>query len=608
MKLENLYLGDVKPLRPQVMSLFADAFISFFSRNRDSFSIIDRTVRTTMAALSQSIEVSKLEQGLHETPKTILALLAMAAHQAIDLPVWRRQKIHVEIVDWKITRSISELRPEDSNQLLRIRGIVTEVSTLSVIVREGKVTCTKCGKEFEQSGKCGECQSTHFVLTDKSPISEFEQRIELRQIHNDARIACTLAGDLVDSMQLGQIVDITGVVAIEQPLDRRLSFTMDVHSVRLLKDERNGYVGSFISSEHCSLIESLSKNPLIFPLLVNSILVKSISNPVARAVLLLLLFSTPSAPVHIWVSRKIGGLGEYCDLAPHCILFDETSSDKLSCRRKKTEFLAGAFVQANEGLLVLDDIDRFISSQIVFLEILDTGHERVDPFRTVATTFSSLVIGSSQKIDDNVKDKFTVQLEIDGDEKPMRRPTQRTFERWHDSHLPLSERLLGGDESVAPDDLVRYIAYGRQFVAPRWSPAVRARLREVATTTRQLKRIKALAECRVRTELRDNVREADIEEVSELLLSCSGVEERRRGKDRRSSRQKVVNDFMVEFARVAKYKEDGCLSIDEMKEIADMVQYSSRFPSFDQFLEALTTNSLILQSGPKSYRPGGTAL
>jgi hypothetical protein len=65
---------------------------------------------------------------------------------------------------------------------------------------------------------------------------------------------------------------------------------------------------------------------------------------------------------------------------------------------------------------------------------------------------------------------------------------------------------------------------------------------------------------------------------------------------------------MIEFARMAKYKEGGCLSLDEMKEIADIVQFSSRFPSFDQFLEVLRTNNFVLHSGPTSYRMGSSPL
>jgi hypothetical protein len=191
----------------------------------------------------------------------------------------------------------------------------------------------------------------------------------------------------------------------------------------LLNDQKSGYVSSFISSDHSALIESLSKNPFIIPLLVNSILVRSVPSSVIRAALLLLLFSTPSAPIHIWLSRKIDDLTDYCNLSPHCIRFDEACTDKLLCQRKKHEFLAGAFVQANEGLLIIDDIDRFLSAQNVFLEILETSRERIDAFRAVRSTFSSLVIGSSPKIDENVRDKFTMQLEIDEEKKPMRRST-----------------------------------------------------------------------------------------------------------------------------------------------------------------------------------------
>jgi hypothetical protein len=60
---------------------------------------------------------------------------------------------------------------------------------------------------------------------------------------------------------------------------------------------------------------------------------------------------------------------------------------------------------------------------------------------------------------------------------------------------------------------------------------------------------------------------------------------------------------MVEFRRLAKYNEGGRIELDEMKQIADIVQFSSKFPSFEQFLKALTTGNLILQSSTKSYRP-----
>jgi hypothetical protein len=65
---------------------------------------------------------------------------------------------------------------------------------------------------------------------------------------------------------------------------------------------------------------------------------------------------------------------------------------------------------------------------------------------------------------------------------------------------------------------------------------------------------------------------------------------------------------MAEFRRVAKYKESGSVGLADMREIAEIVQFSSRFPSFDQLLEALSTNNLVLQSGPSTYRPGTSSL
>jgi DNA replicative helicase MCM subunit Mcm2 (Cdc46/Mcm family) len=427
------------------------------------------------------------------------------------------------------------------------------------------------------------------------------------QIHDSARILCRLAGDLVNSVELGQIVDISGVASIDDdPKEtRRLLFTMDANYIKLLKATKSGFVGSFITPSDFSLIQSISSNQFVFPLLVNSICIQATS--LVKAVLLLLLFSTSDDPFHVLISRKLDDISNFCDLAPHCIRFDEWTPEKLVASRSKNWFLAGAFAQANDGLLVIDDIDRFISSQFVFLEIIETSRERIDAFHCLPGVFSSLVIGSSPKVD---ADKFTVCLQIQENKKPLRRVTsklvQRGFERWTNRYLPIGDRLSGGGEAIDSADLFRYATYARQFVHPKWTDGARRRLREVSKTSMQMRRIKNLAQCRARCDLREEVVESDVQETGEILMSC-GYDDRKSAKERVPSRQKVLNEFMIEFKRLASYKQDGKVGLDEMKEIAEIVQVGSKFSSFDQFLDTLSTNNFVLQSGPRKYSCGPSA-
>jgi hypothetical protein len=67
-----------------------------------------------------------------------------------------------------------------------------------------------------------------------------------------------------------------------------------------------------------------------------------------------------------------------------------------------------------------------------------------------------------------------------------------------------------------------------------------------------------------------------------------------------------MSQFMTEFVRVARHKDGGNVEEKEMREIYDMLQISSKFPLFEQFVEALSMNNLILQSAPKKYRKGSS--
>jgi DNA replicative helicase MCM subunit Mcm2 (Cdc46/Mcm family) len=606
----DLYLRNTTAFQHSDMQLYSESFASFFSQFSDRYSIHESSVQTTIAALSEAIEPNRLDQGFAHAPRTILALLGLAAHVSIPNAAWATAKIEVRISDWKATRAISELRPEDSNQMFRVRGIVTKVDQIRLGIIDGAVQCAKCGKKFEMAPKCPDCKSSHLFVCERHPTAIFTQVIEIMQVHETARLKCKLCGDLVDTAKLGAIVDISGVVSIETDpkFDRKLAFVMESNYIRILTETKGGIANSFLSGGDLPLIRSISTRPYIFPVLVNSISIRSSSNPLVRASLLLLLFSTIADPIHILISRKLEDSTDLARLAPHCIIFDERSTDSLCCQKRKNSFIAGALVQSNGGLLVVNDLDRFLSGQLTFLEALETSRERIDTFHVVDTTFSSIVVvPRPEQLEPTLAERFTLRLAIDQEQKQVRHSTPRPsprigVEKWSNQYLPLVERLSGVTELISAADLLKYVAYARQFVHPAWNSASRQRLSDVTKTIPELRKVKNLAQCRARCELRENVISTDVDEAAELLIGSSEGESHRGAGGRANSRQKMVNDFMLEFKRVARYKEDGALGVSEMKEIAEMLQTQLKFPSFEHFLELLSMNNYVLQSSANSYR------
>jgi hypothetical protein len=605
----DLYLHGPTPFSHTEMQLFSESFATFFTTSPDRYSVSGTTIETTLAALSTVIN---LDRAIQQSPRPILSLLALAAHHSIPNYAWSKQKVIVQISDWKTTRSISDLKPEDSNHMRKIRGIVTKIGRIDQIPLQGTVRCGKCGKTFDIAPRCPDCKNTHVYISDKHPTVIFKQRIEITEIRGHSTLACQLSGDLVDSARPGDIVDLTGVLLIENDPkdDRKLVFVLDTNFVKQLSQTKSGIVNSFLSGGDVALIRAISGRPFLFPVLVNSILPRASLNPITRAAFCLLLFSTYQDPVHVTLSQKFGDVRDLAELAPRAVVFDEGSPNSLRCQRKKDGITAGAFSRANSGLLIVTDVDRFLAAQLTFLEVIETCKERLDAFHVIETVFSSIVVvGSPEALEGSLADRFAMRLVAEPDSRQVPHSTPRPspragMEQWQNQYLPIAQRLRGVTDIIPKHEFLKYVAYARQFVHPTWTAGARERLREVAKSVPEMRKIKNLAQCRARCELRENVVDTDVDEVAELMMGSGETESRRVGAVRANSRQKIIGDFMVEFKRAAKYKEGGVIGVAEMPQLAEMVQYQAKFPSFEHFLEMLSTNNLVLQSGPRLYRAG----
>ena len=618
----GLYLPGTVPFRFSEMTAMKDSLVAFFEEHKGLLTPGTRTVSVKAASLRESLGGNKFEVFVRRCPRTFFGLLSLAADEVMGLAT--DKKVHAQITDWSNCRLISELRPEDSNQILKIRGIVVGVSVVETVVTSGRVRCRKCGKEYDVSVstkalKCPDCHKSAYVFVRDGDVrirSGLRQKIKLAQIQQMDMITCVLVGELVDTVKLGDIVDVTGIVEIktDSKMSRTLAFRVEANYVKVLNGTPGGFASSFIGPSDFDSIQRLSSQKYLFPMLVNSILPNSGLNMVTRALLLLFMFSTIDDPCHILLSRRFDGMDTYTASNPHCILFDETSKFSLFSTRTKHGFRCGAFVAANQGTILVSDLDRFRAAQMTYLEALETCYERIDPFYRVPTTFSSIIVGDPRCIDEAVLDTFSAVIEVVEKQKDVRRATPRpqsyanqSFTRWDDKFLPIAERLLGNGDKITPHDLAKYITYAKQFVKPKWTAQAQARLQEVSQTTQELLKIKNLAQCRARCELRDSVSESDIDDVAELILSANeGFKPRKTASV--NSRQKIINDFMTEFKRLSKYKEDGIVTEKEVLDIAEMLSVPSKFVSVDNFLNVLSMNNYILSSGPRKYRPGTAAL
>ena len=617
----TLYLPGTVPFQFSEILSLKELLVLFFQDMR-TLHADTRVVSVKMSQLSEAVDRNQVDFVVRRSPRTFLGLLALAADEVIGNCT--EKKIQVQITDWNNCRTIGELRPEDSNQIFKIRGIVTVVSTVKTIVTQGRVKCRRCGKEYEikpntKLGKCPDCRKNSYAFVrerDGHFRVEVLQKIKITQIQQLDSVVCVLTGELVGTVKLGDIVDITGIVEIknDSKLSRTLAFQVDANHVRVLNETTGGFASSFIGPHDFDPIQNLSSRKHVFPMLVNSILPKSSLTMAARAMLLLFMFSTRHDPFHLLFSRRFDDIESYASINPHCILFDETSRSSLVSTKNKDKFKAGTFVTANSGTIIVSDIDRFRAAQLTYLETLETGYERVDSFHCVPTTFSSIILGSPKLIDESVMDVFSAVIEVGENKKDVRRATPRPqssagngFEKWDDKFLPITERLVGRGEAIAPADLRKYLAYAKQFVKPKWGSSAHKRLEEVANTVQDIRKIKNIVQCRARCELRDSISEGDVDDVAELLIIANEGFRPKKGPTV-NSRQKIISDFMAEFLRLSKYKEDAIVTEQEIFEIAEMLGVKSKFVSIDNFVNILSMNNYILSSGPRKYRPGTAAL
>ncbi|OHS93492.1 hypothetical protein TRFO_40224 [Tritrichomonas foetus] len=580
--------------------------------------IVDLSINEIINNIS-NIKSQRILGELSHHPKKVLSLLSMAAHSVIyDELLPNGTLFSVSITDWNSpVYHICELCSELVGTFIKVRGQIISGTIIKTNIIECKMRCLNCGDEFtmkKNRDQCFKCKSRNCHKIDKNPILQSVQRFEMKDIVSEMILTCELKGEMVDSFKLGDVVDLTGRLKFEDknPIDRQYSLLLEVNHITNLELEKGGYVSSFLSVEDGDLIQNVSNIDGIFPVLVQSIPLNL--NPMAKAAILLCLFSTPDDPIHILISKYNADIFNVIqNLVPHSEIFTDSLTDiKLNTIFKKDAFISGVFVRSNQGLLLINDVDRFKSAQLQFLEILELGFERVDCLHTIETSFSSIIVTDPKTLNDIVRKSFTIKFDFDEDGKSAAFTTPRSQrnanDQWFNKFLPLNERLIYDSslKTINPTTFLKYVTYARQFVHPELNADAKSRLTEIIKTIDDAEPLINMAQCRARIELRSEVTVDDVNECAELLEWAIEPLQVKKQRMKGSSKQKLVMDFLKEFKRVANYKDGGIVDESEMREIAIMLNITSKYPSYEHFKETLTTNNLILLSGPKRYRIGSS--
>lgn len=618
---------------------FFEAFVTFF-KNDEHYSKMDwktsRILYLTIKQLSLVVNQQVLEQNILKYPDSILSGLSLAAHYSIvndTLPYFA--KFHVSITDWKSPiKLVSELTAEFVGSFIRVRGIIHNSSMIVSKNKEYLGQCSICGHQYTLShSECSKCKDSKIVPLKSDYTYQNYQIFEMSDIFNyeisNPILKCYLFGEMVNSIRLGEIVDVTGILKFEEnpKSDRNFSLKLEVNYINKLQDTKSGYISSFIRVSDGDMIQSLSGMNGLFYNFISSfgrnIVDRSAIylHPMIKASLLLCIFSTPKDPLHIVLSRYFDDLYELIKpLVPLSVIFNEASTNKLSSYiDSKNNFIGGSFIQANQGLLMINDVERFRLIQNEYQQILEKGWERIDVLHKVYTKFSSIVIANPKQLFETVKQNaFTQIFEIDEEmAKPL--SSYSTTPRSNpvcvdlsNDNLTLEEQLTRinmNGEKIDQATFLKYVTYARQFVHPNWAKSAIKTLKDIASKTmRDMLIIKNMAQCRARIELRATVESSDVIESAELLewsRNHKNQQNRQKG-NRSSSRKTVIYEFMKEFKRIAQYKQDDTVDLKEMQEIAKMVNAEEKYLSFDEFLDALTVNNFVLMSGPKKYRVGST--
>lgn len=331
---------------------------------------------------------------------------AEEALQGHELPVdVNLTPAHVRIRNLPETESIDKLRTRHLNTLVRIRGTVESKHPVTSALVEAAFECQVCStlNYVPQTGARGERTEPHECVgcDGKGPFrlnneqSEFIDRQWIRVQerpkghHTSADIASVmvvLKDDIVDSVDLGDSINVTGVVkqAADEEMDASVA---DKYIEASDVTEATTYEDIAITDEEKTRIQRVSDSDDLYDQFIQSVAPTVHGHEDVKKGILLQLFggtrkefedgTTTRGSIHVGLigdpgTQKDDLLQAATKLAPRSLQTGgktttsvglTAAAERVSGQHKRWEFRAGALVLGDQGLVAVDNLDDMDSSE-----------------------------------------------------------------------------------------------------------------------------------------------------------------------------------------------------------------------------------------------------
>jgi len=513
---------------------------------------------------------------------------AEEALRLYDLPVdVSLAQAHVRIQGLE-QAGIGELRAEHISTLVSIQGTVETTRNVKSRPVEAAFECQRCGTlnlvpqsvvgELQEPHECMGCerQGPFQVNVDKSEyVDQQWVRVQERPAgqHMSADIASvmvSLEDDLVDSVEPGDSVVVTGVVRLDDDMDASIT---DKYLEADDVTAADPYSGLELSDEDKLRIQELAESDDLFDRLTESVAPTVPDQEDVKRGILYQLFggvrkefedgTTTRGTIHIGIvgdpgTQKADLLQAATKLAPRSLQTGgktttsvglTAAAERTSGQHQRWELRAGTLVLGDQGLVAVDNFDdmdgskqealhepmekqrvsvskgsinRVLRAETSVLTASEPVHGRFDEYQAV---------GEQLGFTPDLVDAFDlVFICLDGQDE---RELEETVDHFLDVNRQQSVIEDGSDISpLDPELLQKYVAYARSNHSPQLTEGASEKLKDYYIERRSetddtpapapvnrssLATLMRLSEASARIRLSENVTEADAERAIKLF-------------------------------------------------------------------------------------------
>lgn len=528
---------------------------------------------------------------LLDQPEDVLKAFEIAVEQ-FDLPSQPKNfSVRVKNLPKSQKVLLRYIRSEHLGKLLTFDGVVRQKSDVRPQVTSARFECPSCGnvipvlqldKQFKEPTKCGCGRKGKFNLLSKELIDA--QHLKLEESSEDIdgseqpkRMNVFLKNDLVSPMNEkitspGSTIKVTGIVK-EIPIIMKTGSKSTVFDLIIetnaIEAVQEDYSDLKISRDDVEEIKKLSKDPLVYKKMIDSIAPSIYGHEIIKEALILQLMGgvrkqrndgvTTRGDIHILLVgdpgsgksqiirriQKVAPKGKY-------VAGKGASGAGLTASVVRDEFLsdwaleAGALVLANKGMCCIDELDKMteedtsamhealeqqtvtiskaniqatLRAEATVLAAANPKFGRFDPYSTIAEQINLPV---------TLINRFDLIFPV----KDL--PDEKKDDQLASFILKVHQNSSVAEPPIATELLRKYVAYVRQNVFPELTDSAIEELKRyylqmrsgagtsksVPITARQLEGLVRLSEAHARLRLADKVTKSDAKRAVELVHHC----------------------------------------------------------------------------------------